>query len=88
MDQRQSEGRDHRTESARRSQLLALIEDDPKASQASLAIKMGWTLYSGEPHKTKVKRCIANLKRDKLINETRGGIYKLTAEGKKVLAPE
>ena len=36
--------------------LLALIAEDPKSAQASLATKMGWKLYSGEPHKTKAKR--------------------------------
>jgi hypothetical protein len=65
--------------------LLALIDANPGASQADLAMKMGWKLYSGEPHKTKVKRCIAALERDKLIKATRAGYYKLTEAGKKVL---
>ena len=39
-------------------EMLALIRDNPKASIAELALKMGWKLYSGEPHKTKAVRCI------------------------------
>jgi AAA domain len=66
-------------------QILALIEADPKASQATLATKMGWKLFSGEPHKTKAARCIKTLKHAKLIKETRGGNYKLTDEGKMAL---
>lgn len=66
-------------------QILALIEADPKASQATLATKMGWKLFSGEPHKTKAARCIKTLKHAKLIKETRGGNYKLTDEGKVAL---
>ena len=67
---------------------LAILKADPKISFASLALKMGWKLYSGEPHKSKAVRCIENLKRAKLIKETRGGYHKLTAEGEKVLTPE
>jgi AAA domain len=65
-------------------QLLALIEADPKATQTSLATKMGWKLHSGEPNKMKAKRAIDAMKRTKLINETRAGNYRLTEEGKKV----
>jgi hypothetical protein len=65
--------------------ILAHIADNPKASQAELAIKMGWKLYSGEPHKTKAARCILGLLKAKLIKETRRGNYKLTAEGNAAL---
>jgi hypothetical protein len=65
--------------------MLALIEADPRASQATLASKMGWKLFNGEPHKSKVSRCIKALKHDKLIKETRAGSYKLTEEGKAAL---
>jgi hypothetical protein len=66
-------------------QLLALIDADPKASQATLALKMGWKLFSGEPHKTKVARCLKALTTAKLIKLTRAGKYRLTDEGKTVL---
>jgi hypothetical protein len=65
--------------------ILAAIDADPKASQASLAIKFKWTLYSGEPNKMKVSRLVKTLKGAKLISETRGGKYRLTAAGKTAL---
>jgi predicted transcriptional regulator len=68
--------------------ILALVEADPAASYSSLAIKMGWKLYSGEPNKMRAKRCVDNLKRAKLIKETRAGHYQLTPEGKKALKGE
>jgi Bifunctional DNA primase/polymerase, N-terminal/AAA domain len=68
--------------------VLKLINDNPAASQASVATAMGWKLYSGEPHKTKAGRCIKALIRAKLIRETRAGRYKLTPEGEKALKGE
>ena len=65
--------------------ILALIEDDPRASFNRLAQKAGWKLYSGEPNKMKAKRCVDSLKRAKLIKETRAGRRVLTKEGKKAL---
>jgi len=65
--------------------VLRLIEADPTATLSSLARKQGWTLYSGSPNKMKAKRCIGNLKRAKLIQETRAGRYQLTPAGKWVL---
>jgi len=62
--------------------ILALIAADPKASQADLAIKIGWKLHNGEPHKVKIGRCIKALLKDKLIKETRRGNYVLTPEGR------
>jgi Mn-dependent DtxR family transcriptional regulator len=49
---------------------------------------MGWKLFSGEPHKTKVVRCMKRLKKLKLVDETRTGNFKLTAEGRKALKGE
>jgi hypothetical protein len=68
--------------------LLSLISDNPKASYAALATAMGWKLFSGEPHKTKVVRCIEVLKKAKLIKETRAGHWHLTPEGEKALKSE
>ncbi len=68
--------------------LLKLIDSDPRASIATLALKMGWKLYSGEPHKTKAVRCLTALKNAKLIKQTRTGRYRLTTEGKSALAGE
>jgi AAA domain len=67
------------------NRILAFIAADPQASQANLAVKMDWKLYSGEPHKTKVKRCIDALERAKLVKATRAGHYRLTPAGEKVL---
>jgi hypothetical protein len=65
--------------------ILAAIDADPKASQTSLAVKMGWKLYSGEPNKMKAQRLLKALKAAKLVTETRAGKYRLTNEGKKAL---
>jgi hypothetical protein len=69
-------------------QILALVDADPKASQASLAIKMGWKLFSGEPHKSKAARCLKALMAAKLIKPTRAGNYRLTDDGKAALKGE
>jgi len=65
--------------------ILRLIADDAKASQATLAVKMGWKLHSGEPNKMRAGRCIKALTKHKLIKETRRGNYRLTPEGETVL---
>jgi AAA domain len=65
--------------------LLGYIEADPKASQATLATKMGWKLYSGEPNKSRVDRNIKSLKKAKLLKETRAGHLRLTKDGKEAL---
>jgi hypothetical protein len=66
--------------------LLALIDADPKATQASLALKMGWKLFSGEPNRMKVSRALKGMK--KLVKETRAGNYQLTDEGEAALRGE
>lgn len=65
--------------------ILKLIKDNAAASQASIAIAMGWKLYSGEPHKTKAARRLKALLAAKLIKETRAGHHKLTSEGEKAI---
>jgi hypothetical protein len=65
--------------------LLAAIDADSKASTASLATKLQWTLYSGDPNKMKVSRVVKTLKSAKLITETRAGKYRLTNKGREVL---
>jgi hypothetical protein len=68
--------------------LLGFIDADPKASLASLAIKMSWLLHSGEPHKTKIVRALKTLKTHKLVKETRTGNFYLTDDGKSALKGE
>jgi hypothetical protein len=70
------------------NQMLATLDADPSASLSSLAGKMGWALFNGDPNKTKVRRCLKSLKNAKLIKETRAGKHRLTDEGKKVLGGE
>jgi hypothetical protein len=67
------------------TEILKLIAQDPKASLATLAAKMGWKLFNGDPNKMKVARLIKTLKSQKLIKETRTGNYKLSPEGKAAL---
>jgi hypothetical protein len=67
-------------------ELLALINADPKATLASLATKMEWKLFSGEPNKMKVARAIKGMK--KLVTQTRAGNYSLTKEGQVALKGE
>src|SRR5262245_34306514 len=62
--------------------VFKLVAANPKISQAEIARAMGWTLYSGEPHKSKAKRCTDALKKAKLIEESRTGAWKVTASGK------
>jgi hypothetical protein len=63
--------------------VLGILSEKPSASLSDVAIAMGWTLYSGKPHKTKAKRCVEELKKAKLIKLTRAGNWEITAEGKK-----
>ena len=63
--------------------VLAFIGNNPAASWANIAIALGWKLFNGDPHKTKVARCIKALVKAKLVKATRAGHYKLTPEGEK-----
>ena len=65
--------------------VLNLIATNPKVSKANIAATLGWTLHSGEPHKTKAVRCLKDLERQKLIKPMRGGGYKITPEGSKAI---
>jgi AAA domain len=69
-------------------EVLRLIEANPTATCASLAAAMGWKLYSGDPNKMKASRYVNNLKRAKLIKETRTGRWQVTPEGEKALKGE
>jgi hypothetical protein len=67
------------------NRMLSIIQDNPKASLAELAVRMGWKLYSGEPHKSKADRCLKGLKKAKYVTVTRAGRFRLTPEGKSAL---
>ena len=66
-------------------QALKYIADNPAFTQATLAMAMKWTLYSGEPNKSRAARVVRTLVTDKLIKPTRAGRYTITPQGKKVL---
>jgi hypothetical protein len=69
--------------------LLALIDKDPRATQASLAMKMGWKMHgSGEPNRMKANRALKTMVKAKLIKETRAGGYKLTDDGRAAIKDE
>jgi repressor of nif and glnA expression len=68
--------------------VLAIIGADPAASLATIATKMEWKLFNGEPNKMRVKRCLQALEGAKLIKKTRTGRHPLTEDGKKALKGE
>lgn len=70
------------------NRMLRFIKENSRASIANLALKMGWKLYSGEPHKTKAVRCLTGLKNAKLVKQTRTGRYRLTSDGESALNGE
>lgn len=63
--------------------VLGILAEKPSASYSDIAKAMGWTLLSGKPHKTKAVRCVQELKKAKLVKQTRRGTWELTAEGRK-----
>jgi hypothetical protein len=69
------------------NRVLKFISENPSCTLSSLAIAMGWKLYSGEPNKMRAWRVVEGLKRSKLIKESRSR-YTLTPEGKKTLDGE
>jgi hypothetical protein len=73
---------------ANENQVLKLISVNPSLTLSTLATAMGWKLHSGEPNKMRAKRIVDELKRLKLIKETRAGRYKITSDGTKVLCGE
>ncbi len=66
--------------------ILRLIHDNPTASLSALATMMGWKLHGGDPNKMRAKRRVDALKRDRLVEETRGGGMSVTEKGKKAMA--
>jgi hypothetical protein len=68
--------------------MLACIDANPAATQATIATYMGWHLHNGDPNKMKVGRFLKSLIQAKLIKATRAGRWCLTDEGLKVLKGE
>ena len=69
---------------ARNEEDLALekISNHPHSSQADIARHLGWLNVKGEIQKAKVHRIVKELKKQKLVEETRAGLT-LTDKGKK-----
>jgi hypothetical protein len=63
--------------------LLGCMRDHDGASIANLAKAMGWTLSNGGPNKTKVKRNLIKLQKDRLV-EQQLNTWVLTDAGRKV----
>lgn len=64
--------------------LMTAISNHPNCSQAELARHLGWINKKGELLKAKVHRIAKELKKQKLIDETRAGLT-LTTKGKKAV---
>jgi Mn-dependent DtxR family transcriptional regulator len=54
--------------------LLALVGKE-RLSMTALASSMGWTTHAGEPNKSKVQRLAERLKKQKLIESDRNGLF-------------
>jgi hypothetical protein len=65
--------------------VLRILKDKRNASQADIALAMGWKYHDGKPNKSRAARCLKALVKDKLIRETRAGRYQVTTKGDKVL---
>jgi hypothetical protein len=63
--------------------VVEVIRNNPSATLTSVARAMDWKLHGGEPNKMRAKRCIDNLKKHKLIKETRTGNFRVIKKQKK-----
>jgi len=63
---------------------MKAISDHPNSSGAELARHLSWISRKGEPQRFKVSRIVKDLKKHKLVNETRAGLT-LTESGKKAV---
>jgi AAA domain/Primase C terminal 2 (PriCT-2) len=64
--------------------VLEEIGNHPHSSQADIARHLGWLNQKGEIQKAKVHRIVKELKRQKLVEETRAGLS-LTEKGNKAI---
>ena len=64
--------------------MLEEIDNHPHSSQADIARHLGWLNQKGEIQKAKVHRIVKELKKQKLIEETRAGLS-LTEKGNKAI---
>ena len=64
--------------------VLEEIGNHPHSSQADIARHLGWLNLKGEIQKAKIHRIVKELKKQKLIEETRAGLS-LTEKGNKAI---
>ena len=62
--------------------VLEEIGNHPHSSQADIARQLGWLNAKGGNQKAKIHRIVKELKKQKLVEETRAGLT-LTDKGKK-----
>src|SRR5262249_1007768 len=65
----------HKAARNEEDELMKAINDHAGCSGAELARHLGWISRKGEPQRFKVSRIVKDLKRHKLVNETRAGAY-------------
>jgi DNA-binding MarR family transcriptional regulator len=70
---------------ASENRVLAAYADSPDPSLAAVARSLGWTMRTGEPDKSKVRRAVSKLEKAKLVTLERGKPT-LTDKGKKAFA--
>jgi AAA domain/Bifunctional DNA primase/polymerase, N-terminal len=75
-----------RTARSNEDTLLAVVADNGKSSWAELATLCQWFLSDGTPHKTKVRRTLDKLVKQKLITADERDGVELTDKGEKALA--
>jgi DNA-binding IclR family transcriptional regulator len=69
---------------AAEDEVLRAVSKNPGASVAELARQLGWMTSKGQPHKSKIHRCLEQLVNDKLLkNERRRRT--VTERGREVL---
>jgi AAA domain len=70
------------TAEADRRRVLAIVAANPTITQPDLAIKMGWTLHGGAPHKVKAGRYLKALRKSQWLDDDN----EVTEKGRKVLS--
>ncbi|KRR14653.1 hypothetical protein CQ12_11020 [Bradyrhizobium jicamae] len=61
--------------------VLSILADNDHLSLVALANALGWTTHNGEPNKSKVQRLAERLKKAKLVESDRSGLF-LSPKGK------
>ena len=65
--------------------VLLAIRDHPDWSLSQIARQVGWVGEDDNPEKWRVHRHVRSLAGDKLVEQLRGGRWKLTSKGEEAL---